>query len=64
MAKLRYGLNIDRKINMTNTMLVLVNLKIAAMKQIKEYPATFHAIDLALRIAGWEEASVKGDEER
>lgn len=46
---------------MSGLVLRITDLKIHAMKQITERPATFHAIDLLLRIAGWEEASRLGD---
>lgn len=39
----------------------IMNLKIMALKQIIEYPATYHAIDVLTKIAGWERAAKAGD---
>lgn len=47
---------------MTDLMRAIVNLKIMAMKQILKRSATFHAIDTLTKIAGWEEASILGDD--
>ena len=47
---------------MTNLIRLLKELELEAMKMITERPATFHAIGLALKIAGWEEAHRLGDD--
>lgn len=46
---------------MSELILAITELKLFAMKHITERPATFHGVDLLLRIAGWEEASQLGD---
>jgi len=33
------------------------------MSKIEEYPATYHALDIASSIAGWEETHKIGNEE-
>lgn len=47
---------------MSEMIQAVVDLKTFAMKHIKEYPATYHAIDVVSRIVGWEEAAKLGDE--
>lgn len=39
----------------------IIDLKVLARKHITGFPATFHAIDVAERIAGWERAAQAGD---
>jgi len=39
----------------------IIDLKTLARKHVMTYPATFHAIDVAERIAGWERAAQAGD---
>lgn len=46
---------------MSEMIQAVVDLKTFAMKHILEYPATFHAIDVASKIVGWEEAAKRGD---
>lgn len=47
---------------MNEMMQAVIDLKTYAMKHIKEYPATYHAIDLVSKIVGWEEATKLGIE--
>jgi hypothetical protein len=46
---------------MTELIKAIVEVKVLAMENIKEYPATYHALDVAASIAGWEEAHKRGD---
>ena len=46
---------------MDEVLQALINLKTLARKHIVNFPVTFHAIDVAERIAGWERAAVHGD---
>lgn len=39
----------------------IIDLKALALKHVVAYPATYHAIDVAERIAGWERAALAGD---
>ena len=39
----------------------IVELKVVAMGQIVDRPATYHALDVASKIAGWELAAKLGD---
>ena len=42
---------------MSELIQIISTAKQMAMKKIVEYPATYHALDVAESIAGWEEAS-------
>lgn len=42
---------------MSELILSITAVKQIAMKKIVDYPATYHALDVAESIAGWEEAS-------
>jgi len=46
---------------MSDLIQAIVELKLFAMKHVTTRPATFHGVDLLLKIAGWEEASRLGD---
>jgi len=46
---------------MDDVLQAIIDLKVLARKHITEFPVTFHAIDVAERIAGWERAAKAGD---
>lgn len=46
---------------MSELILSITAVKQKAMKKIVEYPATYHALDVAESIAGWEEASKRSE---
>lgn len=45
----------------TKLIVAISKVKVLAMGYIKDYPATYHALDTAASIAGWEEAHKRGD---
>lgn len=44
----------------TKLIIAISKVKVLAMRCIKDYPATYHALDTAASIAGWEEAHKRG----
>ena len=42
---------------MDEVLRAIIDLKLKAQKQLLEYPATFHALDVVESIAGWERAA-------
>ena len=46
---------------MSELILSILAVKQKAMKMIVDYPATYHALDVAESIAGWEEASKRSE---
>lgn len=44
---------------MDELLLAIINVKLLAQKQLIKYPATYHALDVAESIAGWERAAKK-----
>ena len=47
---------------MDEVLQAIIELKALALRQVMEYPATFRALDVVQKIAGWERASVAGDD--
>ena len=45
----------------TKLIIAISKVKVLAMSYIKDYPATYHALDTAASIAGWEEAHKRRD---
>lgn len=39
----------------------IISLQIMAMKQVREYPATYRAVNVLTKIAGWERVAKAGD---
>lgn len=46
---------------MSELIQLISTAKQKAMKKIVDYPATYHALDVAESIAGWEEASKRSE---
>ena len=46
---------------MDDVLQAIIELKALALRQVVRYPATFRALDVVERIAGWERLSVVGD---
>ena len=47
---------------MDEVLQAIIELKALALLEVTRYPATFRALDVVQKIAGWERASVAGDD--